>query len=134
MDKWIILAKGPLFTLSFLFMIMGLAHHLTVQFDCLFRRKGRHLKEVQWRRIFQDSIGWIFPIRHITQTSPIFSTTSYIMHFGLILVPLFLADHIVLWEQFSGLDLPSLGKSTADILTLLTIICVLILLFQNLFC
>ncbi|HEB83489.1 MAG TPA: hypothetical protein ENI92_00645 [Bacteroidetes bacterium] len=133
MDKWIALAKGPLFAVCFLFMVMGLGRHLALQLDCLFRRKGRRLKEVQWRSILQDSLGWVLPVRHIIQTSSLFSGASYLMHFGLILVPLFLADHIVLWERFLGVGLPSLGRMAADILTLLTIACLLVLLFIRTF-
>ncbi|MFP4624423.1 MAG: hypothetical protein ACLFRX_09625, partial [Gemmatimonadota bacterium] len=58
----------------------------------------------------------------------IFSTASFLMHIGLIGVPLLLVDHVALWEAFTGLDLPAMGKELADFLTLFTIGCVLVLL------
>jgi nitrate reductase gamma subunit len=63
----------------------------------------------------------------------LFTASSFLMHIGIILVPLFLLDHIVLWEKFLGVNLPALSPGLADILTLLTITCGLVLLFLRTF-
>jgi nitrate reductase gamma subunit len=48
-------------------------------------------------------------------------------------VPLLLADHIVLWERFIGHNLPAIGQQLADILTLFTILCIVLLFGCRLF-
>ncbi|MCG6957586.1 MAG: hypothetical protein LJF04_16470, partial [Gemmatimonadetes bacterium] len=63
----------------------------------------------------------------------LFSLASYVMHVGILIVPIFLIDHVVLWEAFLGLDLPAIGKETADVLTLLTVGCGLVLLTLRVF-
>jgi nitrate reductase gamma subunit len=51
-----------------------------------------------------------------------------LFHIGIIVVPLFLADHVVLWENLLKINLPSIGYLAADFLTLFTIACIFILL------
>lgn len=62
-----------------------------------------------------------------------FSTISYLFHVGVILVPVFLIDHIVLWEKLLGFNLPAISIGLADFLTLFTIACTLVLLGFRIF-
>ncbi|MBZ0265394.1 hypothetical protein K8I28_12080 [bacterium] len=135
MDAWIEFAKGPLFAVSFLIMILGLGRHLFLQLDGLVRRKGRRLLKAPWRKIFTDSLSWVIPVRHIVDVhrTVLFSVSSYIFHIGVIVVPLFLADHIILWERLLGFHLPKIGTLLADVLTVITIACLLTLLGCRLF-
>ena len=127
-DGWIAFAKGPLFALTFLIMVLGLGRQVVLQGYLLSVKKGRRLRQAPWRRIARETWGWVIPIRHVEPGSRLFSMASYVMHVGIVLVPLFLIDHIALWERFLGLSLPAIGKGAADVLTLLTLACGLILL------
>jgi nitrate reductase gamma subunit len=57
----------------------------------------------------------------------VFSISSFLFHVGVIIVPLFLPDHIVLWEGFFEVTLPAISYSVADALTVSTIVCISIL-------
>lgn len=127
-EAWIEFAKGPLFAVTFLIMILGLARQVVLQAYFLGVRKGRRLKQVPWRSVARDALSWAVPARHIEPGNRIFSLASYVMHIGILVVPLFLLDHVILWQGFLGLRLPAIGKGTADTLTLLTIGCVVLLL------
>jgi nitrate reductase gamma subunit len=96
-------------------------------------KKGRRLQGVPWKSIARETLSWAVPVRHLEPATGIFTASSFLMHVGIILVPVFLIDHIVLWEQFLGVRLPALGRGTADILTLLTIACGLLLLILRVF-
>jgi len=120
MEGWIEFAKGPLFAVSFSIMILGLARHVVIQIYSLAVRKGRRLRNVPWRKIILDTLSWAIPVKHMIPGTRLFSSVSFLSHIGIIVVPLFLADHIVLWEQFLGLDLPQIGRELADYLTLFT--------------
>lgn len=128
MENWIEFARGPLFTITFLIMVLGLLRQIVLQIYFLTVNKGRRLSNAPWNRMIKDALTWVIPIKHIIPGSRIFSISSFLMHIGLIIVPLFLMDHIVLWEAFTGWNLPAIGKSFADYLTLFTIACILILL------
>jgi len=128
MDAWIDFAKGPLFAVTFLVMILGLARQVVLQIYFLSVKKGRRLQGVAWRKIARETLSWAIPVRHMEPGTGLFTASSFLMHIGIILVPLFLLDHIVLWEGFLGVDLPAMGPGTADFLALLTIGCGVLLL------
>ena len=133
MEQWLEFAKGPLFTLTFLIMILGLARHFIIQFYSIFISKGKRLRNVSWKKIFSDFGTWIFPVKHLIKGTVLFSTVSFIFHVGAILVSVLLVDHIILWEGYLKINLPSIGKELADILTLVTIACILILIACRIF-
>lgn len=133
MDAWIEFAKGPLFAITFLVMVLGLARQAGLQIYHLVVKKGRRLREVPWSSMAKETLTWAVPVRHIEPGTGIFSSASFLMHIGVILVPLFLVDHIVLWTGFLGVNLPYLGKVSADALTLLTIACGFLLLIYRAF-
>jgi nitrate reductase gamma subunit len=127
-DAWLAFAKGPLFAVTFLVMVLGLGRQVLLQSYLLAVKKGRRLRQVPWRSIARETWSWVVPVRHIEPGSGLFSVSSYLMHLGILIVPLFLVDHVALWEAFLGLSLPAIGKGTADVLTLLTITCGFLLL------
>ncbi|MEJ2679256.1 MAG: hypothetical protein P8174_09320 [Gemmatimonadota bacterium] len=132
-EAWIEFAKGPLFAITFLVMVLGLARQVLLQGYFAGVRKGRRLKQVPWRSVARDALSWVVPVRHIEPGSRLFSVASYMMHIGLLIVPLFLLDHVVLWRGFLGVHLPAIGQDMADMLTLVTIGCIVLLLAFRIF-
>ena len=133
MEQWIEFAKGPLFALTFLIMILGLIRLVIIQIYTISSGKGRKIRNTHWKKIIIDTLSWIIPVRHLIPGTRIFSVVSFLCHIGIILVPLFLADHIVLWEGFLKFDLPQIGYGLADFLTLFSIVCLFILLGFRIF-
>lgn len=127
MEKWTDFAQGPLFAFTLLIMILGLARLVLIQVYSLLTGKGRRLQKAPWKKIMTDAASWVVPVRHLIPGTKSFSTVSYLFHIGVLLVPLFLADHIVLWEGLLGIALPSIGHGLADFLTLFTIACVIVM-------
>lgn len=130
---WLEVARGPLFTATFLIMLLGLSRHVILQVSNLILRKGRRLGNVAWNKVVEDTLTWAFPVRHLIPGTVVFSTVSFLFHIGVIVVPLFLADHVLLWEDFLGIGLPTIGQGLADCLALLTIGCVAILFALRVF-
>lgn len=128
MEPWIDFAKGPLFAVAFLTMVLGLGRHVLLQTHALVSRKRRRLLLVPWRRVAAESLSWAFPIRHLIPGTIVISAASFLFHVGAIAVPLFLADHVRMWEALLGTSLPSLSRNAADVLTLLTLGCAVVLL------
>jgi len=133
MQAWLDFAKGPLFAFTFGIMIIGLFRLVILQVYLLTVRKGRRLKDVPWFSMARESLSWVVPVKHIEPGTKVFSIASFLMHIGLIIVPLLLLDHIVRWESFLGVNLPAISTGTADVLTVLTIACALLLLAYRTF-
>ena len=123
MDQWLELARGPIFQFAFLFMVLGLLRHLVLTIVnigiAIWRASDRR---IPLKAVAKATIEWLMPIGKL-RGSVLFSITSFIMHIGLILVPVFLFSHIALWKRGLGIDfaLPSMGLAAADLLTLVTI-------------
>ncbi len=132
-EYWLEMAQGPLFSAALLIMLLGLSRHVILQVSNLVLRKGRRLGNVPWNKVIADTLTWAFPIRHLIPGTVVFSIVSFLFHIGVIIVPVFLADHVALWEAFFGVGLPAIGIGLADSLTLLTITCVLLLLAFRIF-
>jgi len=128
MEQWLEFAKGPLFTVTFLIMILGLGRLVIIQTYLLVIRKGRRIRNAPWKKMASETFSWVVPVRHLIRGTVFFSLASILFHVGAIVVPLFLADHIVMWEAYLGVDLPSIGRGVADFLTLMTIVCIFLLL------
>jgi len=114
-------------------MLLGLSRHVVLQVSNLVLGKGRRLGNVPWNKVVEDTLTWAFPVRHLIPGTVVFSITSFLFHIGVIIVPLFLADHVFLWETFLGIGLPAIGPGLADSLTLTTVACVLGLLVLRIF-
>jgi nitrate reductase gamma subunit len=127
MEYWLDLARGPLFALTFLVMGLGLARHVLLQVHGLVTRKGQRLRQAPWRRIAASTLSWAVPVRHLDRSTLVMTTASFFFHVGAVVVPIFLAAHVALWRGFLGVSLPALGEGAADLLTVVTIFCILAL-------
>jgi len=128
MESMITFARGPLFALTFGIMILGLGRLVLLQVHLLVGRKGRRLRQAPWRRIARESLSWALPTSHLIPGTVLFSSASFLLHVGLIVVPIFLLDHVALWERWLGVNLPAIGRGLADVLTVTTLVCLLVML------
>ncbi len=114
---------GPLFRLTFALFVLGLLRILFLTIVEIIRTYiNAGDRQLPWKDIILRTISWFLPFNHLFRRKPIYSVISFIFHIGLILVPIFLFDHIRLWRGSLGIGLPTLPNSIADILTLSTII------------
>jgi nitrate reductase gamma subunit len=134
MQQWIDFAQGPLFTFTFLVMALGLARLAVIQVYSIVRGKGRRLASAPWRKILAEAAEWVVPVRHLIPDTKLFSAVSYLFHVGVIVVPVFLAGHVALWNRLLNTRLPEIGRGPADFLTLFTMVCILVLLGYRVFC
>jgi nitrate reductase gamma subunit len=134
MQHSIDIAQGPLFAFTLLMMVLGLARLVVIQVYSIVKGKGKRLGNTPWRKILAEAAEWVVPVRHLIPDTKLFSATSYLFHIGVLVVPLFLAEHVALWERLLNIKLPEIGRGPADFLTLFTMGCLMILLGYRVFC
>ncbi len=125
---------GPFFAFSSLLMMLGLLRLFIItilDMRAAFRNAGD--KNIKFSKIIMETLIWMIPGKNMLNTSVFFSVISFIFHIGLIIVPVFLFEHVIIWKHIYKFGWPAIGKSAADILTLITIACGLILLGYRLF-
>ena len=123
METFLDFARGPLFRLSFMILILGLARIIFLDIWGAFkayRRAGD--KAMPWKLIFSRTWEWLFPVKRLRNNFQIYSVLSILFHIGLIIVPIFLFAHIQLWKQSIGIPWPTLPYHWAFWLTIATII------------
>jgi nitrate reductase gamma subunit len=121
-EAWINFGRGPLFRLAFSLLVLGLLRVLVntiVGVSQALRRNPDRI--VAWREIGKQTLGWLFPVGRLWRKRPVYGTASVLFHIGLLVVPLFLAAHVLLWARAVGFAWPALPQAAADWLTLLTV-------------
>jgi nitrate reductase gamma subunit len=132
MDAWLRLAMGPLFWTALAFMIIGLLRHLVISVwegARVYRKAGD--RDIPVGQVLGNTLKWLIPVDRL-KNRWLYSFTTFLFHVGVILVPLFLAGHIALWEEALGVSWPALSDSLATLLTLAVMATVLAIIVQRL--
>jgi len=111
-------------------MLLGLLRILLLTAVGIVEAYGRSPdKLVPWKEIRNQTHAWLFPIGRLWRQRPVYSLASFLFHAGMIVTPLFLASHILLWRNSLGFGWPALPQRLANWLTLLVICTALGLFF-----
>ncbi len=116
-------ARGPLFVACFLLMVLGLSRLVFLrvyEYRRAWRRASRD--HFPFGRVLRDMGQWLVPVTHIYRASPMIGVLSFLFHIGVILVPIFLAEHVLLWERGTGVGWVTLPRAVAEALTILAIV------------
>ncbi len=123
MEAWLDFGRGPLFRLCFALMLLGLLRILALTVIGMREAYRRNPDKIlAWGDLTYQTVCWLFPLGRLWRKRPVYSTVSFLFHVGLILVPLFLTAHILLWKHGTGLSWPALPQTVANWLTLLVIV------------
>lgn len=113
-------------------MVLGLMRHLALVFweaGRVYYRAGD--RKIPFHYVWKETLKWLVPLKRIKQQFA-FSVTSIVFHIAIILTPIFLAGHIVLWQKGTGFGWPAISNAAADFLTVTAILTGLALLAQRL--
>jgi nitrate reductase gamma subunit len=134
MEQWLEWARGPVFRACFVVMLLGLARALvlnTVSIASLIHDSRKNGRTVAWGPVLNATLQWMFPVKKGFEARAVFSITSMLFHVCIIITPIFLGAHILLWERGLGISWPALGNLAADYLTLLGILTGAVLVAQR---
>ncbi len=131
-ESYLAWARGPLFVFSFSVMLLGLLRLVLLtnidMLRMLFRASDRRLPV---RALVAATLRWLFPFKQVPgqpKNRLWYSIVSMLFHGGLILTPLFLGAHILLWKHGIGIGWASIPNRGEDILALFTIATGLVLI------
>jgi nitrate reductase gamma subunit len=133
MDFWLEWARGPAFRFAFVVMLLGLARLVVLNVVGIFAlvRQAQD-KNVPGKTVIQETLRWLFPFSKVPKPQLFFTTASFVFHICIIVVPVFLGAHILLWKRGLGMSWPALDPSWADAMTLVAIVTALILVLRRL--
>jgi len=136
METWLDFARGPAFLFAFSFMILGLIRHLGLtiwEIARAMRRAGD--KTWPYRQVCIATLKWLLPVAKL-KNELLFSLTSMLFHVAILIVPVFLGGHIVLWARGIGVSWSTISwmaipNPLADVLTVVAIVTAVALVIQR---
>jgi len=119
MPTWMTLAKGP----AFLFVLTVLALALlrlviltTWDIVVAIRRAGdQHLP---YRKIALETLSWLMPFHRLHRNRAVYSIASFGTHISILIVALFLRNHLDILQSNTGFAWMAISKPILDVLTL----------------
>jgi nitrate reductase gamma subunit len=113
---------GPALVISLLVFFGGLTYRLVQYFRGLDWRLDRVGYRTHMNRGMKGGLWsiykWLLPFGTVGwRAQPFFTIFFFMLHFGAVLVPLFLVGHNVILKQNFGFSFPSLPQLLADVLT-----------------
>lgn len=112
------LVEGPLLWTAFSIFIIGILARVGIFLSSILKtNKNRHPR---WKHILTILVRSFLPFHSAVTKKPIYATLRYTFHICLIVVPIWLYGHIVLWEESRfGWNWTALPDALADWMTLL---------------
>ena len=115
------LVEGPLLWTAFSIFIIGILARVGIFLSSILKtNKNRHPR---WKHILTILVRSFLPFHNAVTKKLIYATLRYTFHICLIVVPIWLSGHIVLWEESRfGWNWTALPDALADWMTLLLLL------------
>ena len=134
MPSWITLAKGPAFLFALTVLVLGLARiFILTAWDiaAAFRRAGN--RRLPYRQIIFQTALWLLPFNRLHRNRASYSFASFTMHISILVVALFLRNHVDILEANIGLSWMAVSKPILDVLTLAGILGISALILHRIY-
>jgi nitrate reductase gamma subunit len=134
MPAWLVIAKGPIARFAITLLCLGILRLvLLMLWETVIAVRNAGNRQVPYRQIFSATLSWLIPITRLHRTRGLYSFASFGFHIGILSAGLFLSNHIDILSTLTGLSWSALSKPLLDVLTLVSIMGGLILLFYRLY-
>ena len=128
------LVEGPLLWIAFLTFIIGSILRVAMLFFVSRKTDKIIYEHFSWKYVFATYGRWLLPLNKDVAKNPVFTILVYIFHLCLIVVPIWLSSHIILWEEsrfeWSWAPIPD---GLADWMTLILLAIAIFFLLRRIF-
>ncbi len=122
MPTWLTLAKGPAFLFVLAVFALGLLRLIVLTvWDILAAVHRAGNRRMPYRQILRQTLSWLLPVNHLHRARPAYSFASFGLHVSILLVGLFLRNHLDILQANIGFAWWSISKPILDVLTLIGI-------------
>jgi len=118
--------EGPLLRFAFALFLLGMAARTSFSLSTILTSSSG--KARPWRYLFVSLARSLVPFHNGAMKKPFYASIRYVFHICLFVVPIFLFEHIVLWEEsrfewgWSALPGPWADRLTLVVLSLLLVL------------
>ena len=127
------IVAGPLAWVAFILFFGGIFFRL-VRLLVLVRKTEKFIfTYMSLKYSLRSIVHWIVPFATTNwRERPVLTVVTFVFHLGLLIVPIFLLSHVVLWDEAWNLSWGTLPDSLSDVLTLVIIACCIFFLVRRL--
>lgn len=116
------LVTGPLAWLGWAIFVLGSLYKLFSLWSLAKKKDVASIHYTKAKYGLRSIAQWSIPFGTLGwKTTPSVTAVTFVFHICLVLVPLFLSAHVILWDEWFGISLPALPNGVADIMTVLVI-------------
>ena len=115
--------RGPLAWVAFIIFIGGILYRLV---SMIILAKKKDVVVFEYFSLYyglRSILHWITPFGTVNwRKRPVFTIVTFSFHICLLLAPIFLLAHIILWDESFNLSWWSLPDSVADIMAIIVVV------------
>jgi len=114
---------GPLAWVAFIIFIGGCLWRLINMLRMVSEKEKFIFTYMSWKYSLRSILHWMIPFATVNwRRHPVLTLVTFAFHICLLVTPLFLLAHIILWsESWVGLSYWSLPEGVADVMTVVVI-------------
>ena len=113
---------GPLAWAAFIVFIAGSLYRLINMFYLVNKKEKFIYTYMSFKYSFRSIFHWIIPFATTNwKMHPVLTIVTFAFHICLIITPVFLLSHAILWDESWNISLWSLSDGVADVMTLIVI-------------
>ena len=122
MDSIYFFLKGPMMWISFIIFCVGILYQVYRVFSLAKKKEAMLFSYVNLKYGFRSILHWILPFASTNmRRQRAMTVVGFAFHICLLLLPLFLAAHIVLLKEAFNISYWALPKILADIMAIIVI-------------
>jgi nitrate reductase gamma subunit len=126
------LLRGPLLWLAFGVFIGGMVIRVALFVGTSVKKDKPIYRFFSWKWLGLSIVHWVLPLNETAKKHPVVTLVGFLFHICLIVTPVFLLAHGVLWYESWGISWWSLSEKVADYMALVTIGCGLFFVVRRL--
>lgn len=116
--------SGPLAWLAFTVFIVGSLYRLLQMLILVHQKEKFIFSFMSWKYSLRSVFHWIIPFASVNmKLHPIMTLVTFTFHICLLMTPVFLLSHAVLWDESWNIQFWSLPDPLSDLMTLAVIGC-----------
>lgn len=115
---------GPLAWVAFIVFFAGTLYRVTELLVLAWKKERFVFSYMSLRYSLRSIFRWIVPFATVNwRRNPLLTIVTFSFHICLVLTPIFLLSHIVLWETSWNMSWWTLPDALADFMTIIVILC-----------
>ena len=124
--------SGPLAWLAFSVFIVGSLYRLIHMFVLIHQKEKFIFSFMSWKYSLRSIFHWITPFASVNmQKHPVMTLVTFTFHICLLMTPVFLLSHAVIWDEAWNIQLWTLPDPVSDVMTLAVIGCCVFFLVRR---